>query len=253
MVVEHAKGDGCVTQSLILLGLVDNRIATEQRLSEIASAQRCHGDRFSEAGWWTGLKIPLPLEDQVTSELTVPGGSAIEIINGGPNLDRLALWGLDHFATAGLSPPRIESITFAPVPACATVAGVISERPDGPPDLVLCIDEYQSCLPAPATCLEFTLSARLGLLHEMAHVWLIQNLTDEERGHYLDWSSLIVWRDAETPWHLRAVENAAETLAWGLMDVPVQLARLGNPTCESLSAGELLTGSRQTVACAEVP
>jgi len=85
--------------------------------------------------------------------------------------------------------------------------------------------------------------ARRALLHEMGHIWLDQNLSDSERGRFLEVRGLHAWNDSLDTWGLRGYEQGAEIMAWGLGEriltpqipdnKPIQLAR----------GFELLTGS----------
>lgn len=99
-------------------------------------------------------------------------------------------------------------------------------------------------------CETFTPTARFGLLHELAHVWLEQFSTEELRSAFLNATGLTTWGGAEAPWHQRGVEYAAEVLAHGLMDENVTLVRLGSPPCDQTRAGfTLLTGAVPLVGC----
>ncbi len=52
------------------------------------------------------------------------------------------------------------------------------------------------------------------------------------------------------PWHRRGVEHAAETIAWGLMDLALPLTRLGGPGCAQAARGfAALTGADPLVGC----
>jgi hypothetical protein len=91
---------------------------------------------------------------------------------------------------------------------------------------------------------------RFSLLHELAHVWLLGHLDDGTRAAFLEAEGLPVWRSSEVPWHLRGVEQAADTIAWGLMDERIPLTRFGSPDCEATAGSfELLTGTRPLLAC----
>jgi ketosteroid isomerase-like protein len=249
-IVVDAEVDGCQARTAILLNLEGRRITSERRLPALETLRTCFAGRLGMEGWWTDLQIPASLDEQVTSMVVGANGSEISIINGSPQLEQLLAWGLGRFSAAGLSPPTVESVSFAPVPRCAGLAGVVLENDAGAPDLVLCTDAYSACVPEFLTCTEFERSARFGLLHELAHVWLVENLDEEKQVSFMEATGAVTWRDEEVPWHMRGAERAAETMAWGLMDEPVQIIRLESPPCEIAAAGfGLLTGEQPLVEC----
>jgi hypothetical protein len=44
------------------------------------------------------------------------------------------------------------------------------------------------------------------------------------------------------PWADRGVEYAADVIAWGLIEEPIDMVRIGRPSCDELSAAfRLLT------------
>jgi hypothetical protein len=196
------------------------------------------------------LSIPPPLEEQVTGWVAHPDGSLIPLFNSTAELENLAAWGLSRFVDAGLEPPAVDSFTFAPVEQCSTLSGIVVEGPGRSRDVVLCTDAFAACRPDRASCTTFDVSARFGLLHELAHAWLADSLDSHGTEQFLALRGLDVWRDAATPWHERGAEHAAEIVAWGLMDERVTLVRLGDPPCSDLAAGyTLLTGASPQRTC----
>jgi hypothetical protein len=219
---------------------------TERRFAD--SRARCAEE--SELGSPPGLHIPPPVDDQVTGWVPHPDGGRIPLFNSTAELEALATWGLTRFVDAGLEPPRIDSFAFAPVRQCATLSGVVVEGPDRSADVVLCTDAFAACVPDRESCTAFDVSARFGLLHELAHAWLSGSITPATTDRFLAARNLAVWRDGATPWHERGVEHAAEILAWGLMDERIPLVRLGDPPCPDLVSGyALLTGAPPLRTC----
>jgi len=77
------------------------------------------------------------------------------------------------------------------------------------------------------------------LLHELAHAWEYHTMSDATRQAYLDYTGLTTWADPEVEWEDRGVESAAQTIAWGLLEIPIT-----NPAAfvDELHRFELLTG-----------
>lgn len=88
------------------------------------------------------------------------------------------------------------------------------------------------------------------MLHELGHAWLLQNLEAVDEEAFLELRGLESWADGSIAWHERGVEQAAEILAWVLMDEDVELLRIGEPSCEEAAAAfRLLTGVAPLRAC----
>ena len=106
---------------------------------------------------------------------------------------------------------------------------------------MLCIFEDGLC--DDPNCASPSPGAEAGMLHELAHAWMLDHLDDATRQRVLGVSGRSVWNDAGVAWVDRGVEYAAETLAWGLSVEKLPLVRLGRPPCEQLTAVfEVLTG-----------
>lgn len=54
------------------------------------------------------------------------------------------------------------------------------------------------------------------LIHELAHAWVHENLTETDRAEFARQRGLEVWSDHSVPWAERATEHAAEIIAWGI-------------------------------------
>ena len=176
----------------------------------------------------------------MTGAITLNGRS-VNIHNGTPHLQSLLEWGLERLKAAGLAEPRFGSVTFEPSRRCGGLAGRVVDT-ESSRDLFMCIYESDLCVDGDE-CLVFSRSARFGMLHELAHAWMIDSVDDPTRSQVLRLSGREKWNDLDASWVDRGVEYAAEVIAWGLMDVDLALARLGNPPCrEVLTAYETLTG-----------
>lgn len=86
-------------------------------------------------------------------------------------------------------------------------------------------------------------SRRRMLLHEFAHAWTHENLTDMERAAFVDERGLESWNGPETDWELRGVEQAAEIVTWGLYMYCDPQHMISDESHHSLTAAfQFLTG-----------
>ena len=232
--------DGCVVRMAVSWHIEKDSIATERRYPEVESLRSCNDGELPN-GWWTGLGLPVARENIATGVVDGPSGD-IEIRNGEPALAELVSWGLKRFSEAGLPQPDVDSITFEPTRQCAGVAGKVIDT-GGRRDLFLCVDQddlFGSC----PECGVPLLSARLGMLHELGHAWMLDHVDSADEERILKLSGRQVWADLSVPWRDRGVEYSAEVIAWGLLDSRVRLIRVGDPPCEELRRSfEALTGA----------
>lgn len=59
-------------------------------------------------------------------------------------------------------------------------------------------------------------SRRRMLLHEFAHAWTHENLTEDDRRAFLNGRGLESWNQPGSDWDNRGTEHAAEIINWGL-------------------------------------
>lgn len=118
--------------------------------------------------------------------------------------EKVVEWVVGRYALAGLQPPEAE-VRFHPfdpsLEECAGFAGYytftgLEHRID-----ICGIGER---------------SRRRILLHELAHAWTYENLSESRRETFLAARELDVWNDPSVAWEERGVEHAAEIMAWGL-------------------------------------
>jgi hypothetical protein len=154
-------------------------------------------------------------------------------------------WAHDLYDEAGLDLPPIDVVRHRSTDPCQGRPGFHWHQ-DGRSRIDLCTRES-----GPAQ--EFL------ILHELAHAWDAHLLTDARREAFLRFRGLTAWRDDDLGrWHELGAEQAAEFIAWGLIDRPVRLVRFGPVTCDELAEGfRILTGSEPlhgfTSACATGP
>ena len=231
------RADGCQHQVAVLWRVEDGRIKDETRLHEVSSFAKCFRDDLPR-GWWTGLALPTPRDEIVTNVLRTPLGNEIDVHNGTPPLEELVHAGLTRFALAGIGEPKFRTLTFEPSRKCTERSGRLIQR-DGVRQLFLCFYESDLC-PGSEPCVSPALSVRVSVMHELAHAWMLDHITPDIRSDLLRFKGLETWDSEAVEWSDRGVEYSAEVIAWGLLDAPAPMARIGRPTCQELAAAFVL-------------
>jgi hypothetical protein len=134
-------------------------------------------------------------------------------------------WAVERFEIAGLEPPVVEVAFHRGPSACGGHLGFARQG-----EIDVCTTLVDAC-------------ARRALLHEMGHIWLDQNLSDPERGRFLEVRGLHAWNDSSDAWGLRGYEQGAEIMAWGLGERILTPQIPGNEPIQLARGFELLTGS----------
>lgn len=235
-VVLLARTTGCPRHLAIVMhldsaGLIDE----ETRLHRIDDLTTCPTTPAATT-WWDGVEVPPAVAMTLTGTLQV-AEFGVEIFNGSPTLEKLARWGFDRYAAAGLGTPAVDRIRFlsSTTDTCQHVAGLNLGA-----EITLC--GHPS---TPPTAFE-----RATLLHELGHAWMNGNLGQADRERFVDTSGKPTWASTTKPWGDRGVELAASTLSWALMDEPQPLnSRLGVHSCDELAAlYPILVGKSATTA-----
>jgi len=221
---------GCSTQVAVRWALTNGVISNEHRYPEVESLRRCAIEELPD-GWWTDLDLPGPRDEVVTGTIQ-SAGHEIVVHNGTERLVRVVEWALGRFEAAGLAEPRVTSVTFEPSRQCAGHSGRLVQE-DGSRDLFLCLLERDLCH-GQEVCDTPALNARVGILHELGHAWMLDHTGGRSQSQLLELTGTSTWDDQETPWQLRGSEYGAEVLAWGLLDELVPMVRIGDPPCSEL-------------------
>jgi hypothetical protein len=75
------------------------------------------------------------------------------------------------------------------------------------------------------------------LLHELAHIWESNHVTDSTRQTFTAMRTDIqAWASLEVPWDHRGREHAANVIAWGLLEDPYPVSRTYPNDPDSLTA-----------------
>lgn len=249
----EVDGGGCTDRVVTVLRLEDGRIQRERRFHEVGSVRRCGARTDVQRGWWEGPEVPPVLDDRITARIEVDG-QRVTIRSGTPELERLVRWSLERFPAAGLAVPPVQVVAFdaAVHPlACPQDRDGGCVTVDGASAIYVCADPDDVC--ADATCTAYSPRWRTLLLHELAHAWLAEHVDAATEQRFVELRGLADWDWIGVTWASRGVEQAAEIVAWGLVEDPLPLYRLGPPPCDELAdAFQLLTGHASVGDCASV-
>lgn len=234
---------------LVLSGQIIDR---ETRYTHVPSAQRCLTDLPD--GWWSVFELPPDLQNNVTEALDV-GGSLVELVNAEPIHEEFTRWLFDRYLESGIGLPEVAAVWFPPAPECDLLGGLAieaDERYAGRHTVVICFEEDRLEYEDSASGWHPT-AAAYGL-HELAHIWMVDHLTDDVRDAFNDLVGLSTWRSANTEWAKRGVEWAAFTIPWaitGAEDAVWPIA-FESATCEQLTDRyRLLTDHDPETRCGE--
>jgi hypothetical protein len=122
-------------------------------------------------------------------------------------------WALARFERAGLKMPTVSISVHGHKEPCGGNGGLY--RPLETPEVHLCSSSTPN-----------SRAARLITLHELAHAWCENQLSDEQRASFLRFRGLTAWTDDRMPRHEWGAEHAAEVVSWGLMDEQIRIVRI---------------------------
>lgn len=159
---------------------------------------------------------------------TDPVGAAVD---APAELVELAEWSVGLFEEAGLDLPPIRFAYHGDDTAPCSGHRGVHRHADGRSTIDICTSE--------------TGGTRDWLvLHETAHAWAAHGLVEGRRAEFQTLRGWTHWSNhGETPWHENGTEQAAEIIAWGLVDRPFGVVTIHDTTCDELDAGyRALTG-----------
>ncbi len=246
-----ARGpDGCPGHMAVTLGLdALGTITRETRYHRTDSLAGCvpstpAGGGPGEGGpavpWWESITIPPAVTKVKTAEVTI-GGATVPVFNSTPGMEGLVTWAAQRFSSAGLVAPTLTEVAFYDPHAdvCRNVRGLALGG-----SVTMCFIAQNAC--ADARCSRWTPRARSTILHELGHVWMSQDksVDSEVTAAFTEKAGLASWADTADHYGQRGVELAGETIAWALIDEPVQVnPDFGERSCEELAAlFQTLTG-----------
>jgi hypothetical protein len=251
LMIEVDEGSGCPGLMAVALGLDGEQVTWERRYHDITSVRRCYDPTPLQTGWWDEMQIPSTVATERTGTVSY-GDIEVEVFNGTPELDGFLQWGFSRFEAAGLAVPQVSSVTLLNArAACYNLGGQASTTEEGT-SITLCRTPEDICLDD--TCQDWVARSRQLWLHELAHPWLDKHTDDATRAAFLEFVGLPRWADQNDPWQERGVERAADTIAFGLMDEPVEIAPEFHAECEERAAGfRVLTRADPIAACLSEP
>lgn len=196
----------------------------------------------------------LPRFAEVTAHVDADGRS-IRLVNADPIHTDFVSWMLARFDSAGLPPPRVGVIWFPPAPDCSGRSGlatVADERFGAESSAVVCFDDQH--LTSNTSESGWAPTAIAFGIHELAHLWMVEQLDDRQRAAFNTEAGLSDWAGEDTDWAERGVEHAAFTIAWGLAgaDDARYPIRVPPPSCDELTRRfTLLTGAAPLTGCSD--
>ncbi len=227
-------------------------IVEEIRFTHVPSAERCGIDLGS--GWWEEFTAPPPLEGLETAAISA-GESSIALVNAEHSQVDFSEWLFDRYADAGFEPPGVAAIWYPPSNDCTGsrkgLAIESDDRYEGRHTATVCFTHEE--IRSPDSESGWSVNALNYALHELAHIWMVDHLTDDLRDAFIQRADLPSWRSADDQWHERGVEHAATTIAWGLAGA--EDARYMIPTdlsCEELASRfRMLTNLEPLTVCGD--
>jgi len=114
------------------------------------------------------------------------------------------------FANAGFHVPVLQVEFHADDEACKGNWGLHVKTTDGLSTIHVCYTHERS--------LPQQIGRQVTLLHEVAHVWVDQNVTAEQLDAFMELRRLAEWDGDAAAWADLGAEQAAEILLWGLTD-----------------------------------
>ncbi len=156
----------------------------------------------------------------------ITGPEAIVLHTPGTAQEELLTWAIKRYRAAGLDLPSVDIYFHESKDGCR---GNVGYQVNGRIDLCVRLD--------------MEAGPQRIVLHELAHAWCDERLTDAARARFMESRRLTGWNDTATDWDVRGYEQAAEIMAWGLGDGSMN-PMIDGPTDPQTLAADLaiLTG-----------
>lgn len=154
-------------------------------------------------------------------EADVAPETAVFAPDGDQELMELGQWAIDRFETAAMSVPAIEIRMHRTNSECGGHRGTFNPT---------------------AKRIDVCVAEPLVVLHEIAHAWAHENLTERERDAFVTAGGYESWNHPDTAWGDRGSEHAADAIAWGLMEEPQMMVTADGPIAQINADFRMLTG-----------
>ena len=173
------------------------------------------------AGAEPPVASPMAASRRLPVEIALPAGPANETTIAGTARDIASVeWGIARFAEAGLELPAVAvSIHEDRVPCNGNVGYAVVG--DAVAKVDICDDRDLVRV----------------LMHELAHVWVDAAVDEATRAAFTEFRGAPTWNDSDN-WYDHASEQAAETVAWVLLEGAMHL----KPRMTMKDPGSLRTG-----------
>ena len=226
-------------------------IVDETRYVHVPSVRRCEG--AAGDGWWTGFEVDV--SDEFAVDTLEIGGRSIDVVNArGPQIE-LIRWLFGRYAAGALAQPDVAAVWFPPSVDCELSEGIAKpadDRFDQGHTVTLCFDSNELSSGWPDR--QWSPHVAHQGLHELAHVWMYDQLDARDQRAFLERVGLASWRDANVFWPERGVEVAAETIAWGLAEPgDAEYLIKPPPDCVELTARYVMLTGREPLTTCEPP
>lgn len=143
------------------------------------------------------------------------------IYGADPQLTTVIQAAMDRFTTTGLILPALRIYVHDTSDGCKGASGLYSQKPP--------VHRIDLCTRLQAT-----------VLHELAHAWEHHTVSEDTRRTFLEHTGLEAWQSyGDVEWEDRGIEQAAQIIAWGLMDIQITNTER---FLDELYEFELLTG-----------
>jgi hypothetical protein len=152
----------------------------------------------------TANAVQAPVGSGAIDTLDIRSGSPAELlIVGGSPLTRSEIQeAASKFSAAGLELPALTINVRSSQTACDGAVGMFRPNPAG-------------------HTIDLCRTGELLVLHELAHAWAHEALTDTDRAAFVQRTGLPTWKSHAYPHGLRATEVAAEAIVVGLRSEPL--------------------------------
>ena len=225
-------------------------IVHEHRYLHVPSVRRCSGNVSD--GWWVGYDLPPDLQENVTEVIDV-GGARVDLVNAESVHEEFARYLFSRYTASGLGMPDVEAVWFPPAPECLQYPGLAIEsdaRYEDRHTVIVCRTDEDLVHDSASG---WSYIATTWGLHELAHIWMLDHLTDDVRDAFNDAAGVDVWRSADVEWSERGVELAATTIGWGVAGTEqAKWPLFPVPDCEQLASWyEVLTGRTPVTTCGD--
>jgi hypothetical protein len=194
--------------------------------------------------WFTSIETPEPRVVERTHVVEVGDGTTVDLFDATDAVAELVEWALARFGAAGLDPPHVDGVYVETERSCLEESAWTHLSSEAA-IIRLCLDPSDL-----GDGGAVSLAGEFTMLHELAHVWTAEYLSQEEKAAFVAERGLATWNDASAVWSDRANEHASEIMAWGLSERSIELVRLGSPGCAELTeAFWSLTGAEPLHGC----